>query len=70
MVLVPFAKDAQIIAQGEVIFWQFQNYNPLDALFIGNQFANVSGYSLEPTPFNSSFAGFKDCAPSLNAHSG
>ena len=47
-------------SQGEVIFWQFQNYNPPDALFIGNQFANVSGYSLEPTPFNSSFAGYKD----------
>ena len=47
-------------SQGEVIFWQFQNYNPPNALFIGNQFANVSGYSLETTPFNSSFAGYKD----------
>lgn len=47
-------------SQGEVIFWQFQNYNPPDALFIGNQFASVSGYSLEPTPFASSFAGYKD----------
>ena len=47
-------------SQGEVIFWQFQNYNPPDSLFIGNQFANISGYSLEPTPFNSSFAGYKD----------
>ena len=47
-------------SQGEVIFWQFQNYNPPNSRFIGNQFANVSGYSLEPTPFNSSFAGYKD----------
>ena len=47
-------------SQGEVIFWQFKNYNPPNSLFIGNQFANVSGYSLEPTPFNSSFAGYKD----------
>lgn len=47
-------------SQGEVIFWQFQNYNPPDALLIGNQFAQASGYSLEPTPFNSSFAGYKD----------
>lgn len=47
-------------SQGEVIFWQFQNYNPPRALFIGNQLASVSGYSLEPTPFNSSFAGYKD----------
>lgn len=47
-------------SQGEVIYWQFQNYNPPGALFIGNQFASVSGYSLEPTPYNSSFAGYKD----------
>lgn len=47
-------------SQGEVIYWQFQNYNPPDAFFIGNQLALVSGYSLEPTPFNSSFAGYKD----------
>ena len=46
--------------QGKVIFWQFQNYNPPRALFIGNEFAKVSGYSLEETPFNSSFAGYKD----------
>ena len=47
-------------SQGEVIYWQFQNYNPPDAFFIGNQFSGVSGYTLEPTPFNSSFAGYKD----------
>ena len=47
-------------SQGEVIFWQFQNYNPPESFFIGNQFASVSGYSLESTPFNSSFAGYKD----------
>ena len=47
-------------SQGEVIYWQFQNYNPPNALFIGRQFANVSGYALEPTPYNSSFAGYKD----------
>lgn len=47
-------------SQGEVIYWQFQNYNPPISLFIGNQFARVSGYSLEDTPYNSSFAGFKD----------
>ena len=47
-------------SQGEVIFWQFQNYNPPNSFFIGTQLANVSGYSLESTPFNSSFAGYKD----------
>lgn len=46
--------------QGEVIFWQFQNYAPENAFFIGSQFARVSGYSLENTPYNSSFAGYKD----------
>lgn len=46
--------------QGNVIFWQFRNYNPPRALFIGNEFARASGYSLEETPFNSSFAGYKD----------
>ena len=28
--------------QGNVIFWQFQNYNPPRSLYIGNQFATVS----------------------------
>lgn len=47
-------------SQGEVIYWQFQNYNPPRATFIGLQFSLVSGYSLEDTPYNSSFAGYKD----------
>ena len=47
-------------SQGEVIYWQFQNYNPPKALYIGTRFSSVSGYSLESTPYNSSFAGFKD----------
>jgi g-D-glutamyl-meso-diaminopimelate peptidase len=47
-------------SQGQVIYWQFQDYNPPRAEFIGNQFSKVSGYSLEETPYNSSFAGYKD----------
>ena len=47
-------------SQGEVIFWQFQNFNPPQAREIGETFEQASGYSLEDTPFNSSFAGFKD----------
>lgn len=46
--------------QGKVIYWQFQNFLPEDSFYIGTQFANSSGYSLEETPFNSSFAGYKD----------
>lgn len=47
-------------SQGEVIFWQFQNYNPYRSLEIGQQLSNANGYSLESTPYNSSFAGYKD----------
>lgn len=47
-------------SQGEVIYWQFQNYNPPNSLYIGQQFSYASGYSLEETPYNSSFAGYKD----------
>ena len=46
--------------QGEVIFWQFQDYIPPKSYYIANEFSRVSGYSLEDTPFNSSFAGYKD----------
>lgn len=46
--------------QGEVIFWQFQNYKPQNSWFIGSTFAQISSYSLADTPYNSSFAGFKD----------
>ncbi len=47
-------------SQGEVIYWQFQNYTPPGARQIGEVFSRASGYSLEETPFNSSFAGYKD----------
>ena len=46
--------------QGQEIYWQFQNFNPKDSFFIGNQFANASGYLLADTPYYSSFAGYKD----------
>ncbi len=46
--------------QGEVIYWQFENFNPPNSFYIGTQFANSSGYLLNSTPYNSSFAGYKD----------
>ena len=46
--------------QGEVIYWQFLDYNPPNSRKIGETLSKVSGYSLEETPYNSSFAGFKD----------
>lgn len=46
--------------QGEVIYWKFLDYNPPNAQLYGELFEKVSGYSLETTPYSSSFAGFKD----------
>ena len=46
--------------QGKEIYWTFQNYRPMMAEFIGQQFSRVSGYKLAQVPFNSSFAGYKD----------
>lgn len=46
--------------QGKEIYWNFQNINPPIGYEIGQQFARVSGYSLEEVPYNSSFAGYKD----------
>lgn len=46
--------------QGQEIYWQFQNFAPVRARTIGEQFANVSGYRLADVPFASSFAGYKD----------
>lgn len=47
-------------AQGEVIYWKFMDSEPAGAEQIGQEFARVSGYALENTPFASGFAGYKD----------
>ena len=46
--------------QGEVIYWKFANYLPENSEEIGKKFAKVSGYTLDITPPESSFAGYKD----------
>ncbi len=46
--------------QGKEIYWQFQNYTPPESRQIANSFADVSGYAVADTPYNSSFAGYKD----------
>ena len=46
--------------QGKEIYWQFQDYAPSESIAIGNQFSQVSGYTLADVPYNSSFAGYKD----------
>ena len=46
--------------QGKVIYWQYQNYTPEESAIIVQNFARVSGYTPEDTPYESSFAGYKD----------
>lgn len=47
-------------SQGQVIYWQFRNYEVPGAKELAEEFARVSGYSAEETPYESSFAGYKD----------
>ena len=47
-------------SQGEEIYWQFQDIQVPGAQELGERFAQISGYSLADTPYNSSFAGYKD----------
>lgn len=46
--------------QGRVIYLKFLDFNPHNSEIVGRKFANVSGYTLEDTPYSSSFAGYKD----------
>ena len=46
--------------QGEVIYWQFEDYVVPGARALAEEFARLSGYALEDTPYESSFAGYKD----------
>ena len=46
--------------QGKVIYWQFKDYEVPGARALGEEFARLSGYTLSDTPYESSFAGYKD----------
>ena len=46
--------------QGRVIYWQFGDIEVPGARELGERLAQVSGYTLEDTPYESSFAGYKD----------
>ena len=46
--------------QGKVIYWQFRDYQVPGARELAEEFARLSGYALEDTPYESSFAGYKD----------
>ncbi len=47
-------------SQGKEIYWQFMDISVPGARQLGEQMAQVSGYALADTPYNSSFAGYKD----------
>ena len=47
-------------SQGEVIYWQYGGIEVSGARELAQRFADASGYVLEDTPYNSSFAGYKD----------
>jgi len=46
--------------QGKEIYWQFKDFEVPGARELGEEFARLSGYALADTPYNSSFAGYKD----------
>ena len=46
--------------QGKVIYWQFMDYIVPGARELAEEFARLSGYAMEDTPYESSFAGYKD----------
>ena len=46
--------------QGRIIYWRYLDFLPPASYYIGEKFAESSGYTLEDTPFASSFAGYKD----------
>ena len=47
-------------SQGEVIYWRYLDHLPPGSKEIGKIFAQLSGYTLEETPFASGHAGYKD----------
>ena len=47
-------------SQGEIIYWKFADYDPPRSFEIAQRFSAVSGYSVETTPENSGYAGYKD----------
>ena len=46
--------------QGETIYWKYDDIEVPGARALGEEFARLSGYALEDTPYESSFAGYKD----------
>ena len=55
-----FALTISYHTQGEVIFWQYLDYTPENALEFARRFSRLSGYEVAQVPYESSFAGYKD----------
>ncbi len=58
-----FIDPALVLAyhsQGRVIYWQYQDIYIPGARQLAEAFARVSGYTVEDTPYESAFAGYKD----------
>lgn len=47
-------------SQGNIIYWKYLDFLPPESLRIGEILSEASGYPLEITPEDSSYAGFKD----------
>ncbi|MCI9016207.1 MAG: hypothetical protein HFJ53_03440 [Clostridia bacterium] len=45
---------------GETIYWKYKEYLPKNSEKIAKEFSIVSNYTYEETPYESSFAGYKD----------
>ncbi len=64
--LAQFTEDLEPVlvlafhTQGEVIFWQFEDYIIPGARELAEEFARVSGYALRDVPRASTYAGYKD----------
>ncbi len=46
--------------QGQVIYWQYRDYQVPGARALGEAMAQAGGYELAEAPYDSSFAGYKD----------
>ncbi len=55
-----FAISLSYHTQGRVIYWKYLDYLPPNSLEIAQKFAAVSGYTVELTPTESGYAGYKD----------
>jgi g-D-glutamyl-meso-diaminopimelate peptidase len=55
-----FALTLSYHTQGQVIYWKYGDYLPENSYEIGRKFSDVSGYTLDITPPESAYAGYKD----------